>query len=472
MGKEEVLQKIEEIKDIALNFGLDFFPVIFEFVNNDIMLEACSYGLPVRARHWSYGRSYQHQKIYGEMGMSKVYEIVFNNNPSYAFLLNTNPDIINIMVGAHVFGHVHFFKHNIMFKDSDRSMIYKAAERASRVDKYIEQYGLNKVEHLMDIGFSLDNHIDWHKGVYRKPYPGRKVVEYKVNKAEFDDLLNINGNSKSLKQMVVGDKLPPHPEKDLLWFLINYAPLEEWEKDILNIIREESYYFYSIVSTKIMNEGFASFWHAELMHNYGNTKESEFIEFCKCHSAVVQPGSPFQINPYYLGFKVFTDIRERWDELHKQGKSDINGIQKVLQVAADEDDASFLRNYLTRDLADAMGLFNFGYRKKRDLDMKDDALTEEYGIIELKDRELNKIIDNIVKPTLNYGAPLISVQEVDGDTLVLSHDDVFGPLDKKYTQKTMEYMFELWGGPIELMTYNFNKEPVKYIFDEGGFDTL
>ncbi len=472
MGKEEVLQKIEEIKDIAIKSGLNFFPVIFEFVNNDIMLEACSYGLPVRARHWSYGRSYQHQKIYGEMGMSKVYEIVFNNNPAYAFLLNTNPDIINIMVGAHVFGHVHFFKHNIMFKNSDRSMIYKAAERASRVDKYIEQYGLNKVEHLMDIGFSLDNHIDWHKGVYRKQYPGRKVVEYKVNKAEFDDLLNINGNSKSLKQVVEGDKLPPHPEKDILWFMINYAPLEEWEKDVLNIIREESYYFYSIVSTKIMNEGFASFWHAELMHNYNNTKESEFIEFCKCHAAVVQPGSPFQINPYYLGFRVFTDIRERWDELHKQGKSDIDGIQKILQVAADEDDASFLRNYLTRDLAEAMGLFSFGYRKKRDPDMKDDALTEEYGIIELKDRELNKIIDNIVRPTLNYGAPLIRVQEVDGDTLVLSHDDVFGPLDKKYTQKTMEYMFELWGGPIELMTYNFNKEQIKYIFDEGGFDTL
>ena len=111
MGKENVLAKIAEIQDLAVENGLDFFPVIFEVVNRDIMLEACSYGLPVRARHWSYGRSYQHQKVYGEMGLSKVYEIVFNNDPSYAFLLNTNPDIINIMVGAHVFGHVHLKKH-------------------------------------------------------------------------------------------------------------------------------------------------------------------------------------------------------------------------------------------------------------------------------------------------------------------------------------------------------------------------
>jgi len=396
MGKENVLKHIAEIKDIATAEGLDTFPIIYEFVNRDIMLEACSYGLPVRSRHWSYGRSYQHQKIFGEMGMSKVYEIVFNNNPSYAFLLNTNSDIINIMIGAHVMGHVHFFKHNIAFQKSDRSMIYKAAERASRVDQYIEQYGLDKVEHLMDIGFALDNHIDWHKGVFRKKYPNRKIEERKVNFGEFEDLLNIGDTSKrSIKRVVIGDKIPPHPERDLLWFLTNYAPLEDWEKDTLEIIREESYYFYSIVSTKIMNEGFASFWHAELMHKYDGLSEGEFLEFCKCHSSVVQPGNPFSINPYYLGFKIFTDIRERWDKLHEDGESDINGIQKVFQVAAEEDDASFLRNYLTKDLVKTLGLFNYGYKEKRDPDIKDEDLTEDHGFIELKDRDINKINDKV-----------------------------------------------------------------------------
>lgn len=472
MGKEFVMKCIDDIKEMARADGLDFFPVVFEMVNKDIMLEACSYGLPVRARHWSYGRSYDHQRIYGEMGLSKVYEIVFNNDPSYAFLLDTNPDVINIMVGAHVFGHVHFFKHNIMFKGSDRNMIHRAAERASRVDEYIEQHGLEAVEHLMDIGFALDNHIDWTKGLFRKRYPAKKTIEEKVSRDEFEDLLNVNDNSKrSLRKRVIDDNLPPRPEKDLLWFIINYAPLEEWEKDVLGIIREESYYFYPIVMTKIMNEGFASFWHAELMFKYDGVKEQDHLEFCKCHAGVVNPGNPFSINPYYLGFKVFTDIRERWDKLHKEGKSDITGIQKVIQVAAEEDDASFLRNYLTVELAEEMGLFNYGYKYQRPDDAKEEELDERYGIIELKDRELSKIIDNIIRPTLNYGAPMITIDDVDGDILTLRHRDQFGALDEKYTEKTMAYLYELWGGPVELKTY-IDDAKVTYCFDESGFDVL
>jgi len=472
MGKEYVMKSIAEIEELAKQEGLDFFPTIFEIVDRDIMLEACSYGLPVRARHWSYGRSYQHQKIYGEMGFSKVYEIVFNNDPSYAFLMNTNPDVINIMVGAHVFGHVHFFKHNALFQGSDRSMIYRAAERAARVDDYIEQLGLDTIEHLMDIGFALDNHIDWHKGIFRKKYPKKRVIETIKKPGEFDDLLNIGSNSRtrSIRKKVVGDKLPPRPERDILWFLTNYAPLEDWERDILGIIREESFYFYPIVMTKIMNEGFASFWHAELMYKYKGLSEQEYFDFAKVHSGVINPGSPFNLNPYYLGFKIFTDIREKWDKLHKEGKSDINGIQKVIEVAAVEDDASFLRNYLTKELATKLGMFNYGYKLKRDPEENEEDLTDEHGIIELKDRELNKIIENLIRPTINYGAPLITVSEVDGDTLVLGHSDDFGPLDEKYTEKTMEYIYELWGGPIELKTYTYDGESITYNFDESGFD--
>lgn len=469
----DLSQKIKDIEQLARDSGLDFFPTVFELVNRDIMLEACSYGLPVRARHWSYGRSYQHQKIYGEMGFSKVYEIVFNNNPSYAFLLDTNPDIINIMVAAHVYGHVHFFKHNVMFKNSDRNMIHRAAERAARVDQYIEQYGLEKVENLMDMVFALDNHIDWQKGVFRKKYEGKKIIEDKVIFDEFEDLLNTKSNSKrSIRRRVKGAKFPPHPERDILWFLANYAPLEEWERDVLCIIREESYYFYPIVMTKIMNEGFASFWHAELMYKYGNIDEQDHLEFCKCHSSVVSPGNPFNLNPYYLGFKVFTDIRERWDRLYEEGKSEINGIQKVCQVAAEEDDASFLRNYLTKNLADRLGLFNYGYRHHRDEDQDENKLSEEYGIIELKDRDLDKIIENIIRPTLNYGAPLVVIEEVSGDTLVLNHKDQSGLLDEKYAEKTIEYLFKLWGGPIELKTRNKEKEKFSYYYDESGFSIL
>lgn len=468
MGQDYVIDAIADIEELAKSEGLDFYPTIFEFVDNSIMLEACSYGLPVRARHWSYGKSYQHQKLYGEMGLSKVYEIVFNNDPAYAFLLNTNPDIINIMVAAHVFGHVHFFKNNVMFKGSDRSMIYRAAERATRVDSYIEKYGLDKVEHMMDIGFSICNHIDWHKGVFRDKYPDKKIVNKIIKKDEFDDLLNIKrNNGRSVQKVVIGEKLPPQPEKDLLWFLANYAPLDDWERDILSIIREEAYYFYPIVQTKTLNEGFAVLWHSELMHKYNKISEEDFINFAKTHAGVVNPGSPFQINPYYLGFKILTDIKEKWDDLYSKGKSDLNGLAKVIQVAAEEDDASFFRNYLTKELAMKLGLFNYGYRHKRKPGAK---LTEQHGIIEIKDRDLDRIIENLIMPTINYGAPLITIDESDGDVLSLSHRDTFGPLDKTYAEKTMGYIYELWGGPIELNTYNDDNISLSYIFDEVGFD--
>lgn len=471
MTKENVTQRILEIEGLARSLGLDFYPTIYEFVNKDIMLEACSYGLPVRARHWSYGKSYQHSKIYGEMGLSRVYEIVFNNNPAYAFLMDNNTDIVNIMVGAHVMGHVHFFKNNIMFKDTDRSMVHRAAERATRVDSYIEQYGMDKVEHLMDIGMALDRHIDWNKGVYRKKYPARSTIQQRNNVSEFNDL-SVNKHARRLKKVVLNDSIPPHPEKDILWFLVNYGNLEDWEIDVLTILREEAFYFYPIVATKILNEGFASFFHAELMYQCKGITEEEYLDFAKCHSGVINPGNMFNINPYYIGFKILTDIREKWDKLHSEGKSEITGIQKVIQVAAEEDDYSFLRNYLTEELAGELGLFNYGYRAHRKPGMKKEDLKKEHGIIELKDRDLQKIIDNMMKHTVNYGAPLISIIEVDGDTLVMKHDDRVGPLDQKYTEKTLGYIYELWGCPVELETYGHEEQKITYYFDESGFGTL
>jgi len=119
-----------------------------------------------------------------------------------------------------------------------------------------------------------------------------------------------------------------------------------------------------------------------------------------------------------------------------------------------------------------LGLFNYGYRLNRDLDENPKKLTEEHGIVEIKDRDLDKIIDNIVGHTVNYGAPLITIEEADGDTLVMKHHDKNKPLDKKYASKTLEYIYELWGSNVELETYNSDGEGLTYIFDESGLDIL
>jgi len=229
---KEILEKRAAwFEEKAREMGLDFFPINWEVVPEEVMLEIMSYGLPTRARHWSYGQSYEYQKIQGEMGASKVYELVLNNDPSYAFLLDSNSDIANTMVIAHVIGHVHFFKHNYLFKQTDRKMVYHAAERAQRVEEYITEYGLERVEHIMDIAFAMDKNIDWHKGSNRKLYPKKKVGLKKRKAEEFDDLYG--KDNSGYKEVVINKNFPPKKEYDLLWFLSNYADLEPWGGDIL-----------------------------------------------------------------------------------------------------------------------------------------------------------------------------------------------------------------------------------------------
>lgn len=456
----EVLQgRLKVINEMAKDIGLDPYDIIYEFVSQDTMLEVISYGLPTRARHWSYGQSYEYQKAQGEMGFSKVYEVILNNDPSYAFMLDTNTDIANSMIIAHVIGHSHFFKNNYLFKKTDNKMVYHAAERAQRIEEYIQKYGIEIVEKTMDIGFALDRHINWDKGIHREKYQKRKPFFVNSTKDEFEDLL---GKRLSKKMVSPKNNFPPEPEYDLLWLLTNYSSeLQPWQIDVLEIIREESYYFYPQYMTKIMNEGFASFVHAELMANVDCINHAEHLEFCKLHEKVVQPGgSNLNINPYFLGFSIFTDIRKRWDALHKEGKSDLTGLEKVYKVVEDEDDISFIRNYLTKELAEELKLFSY------------EEISSSNGerAIKILDKKLDIIKETLVKDLYDYRAPVIAVTDLSDGFLQLEHrsKDV-GTLDKKHAEKVMQYIFEAWGSPINLETADEEGEILNYTYDEEGF---
>ena len=317
----------------------------------------------------------------------------------------------------------------------------------------------------MDIGMALDSHIDWHKGLYRKPYPKKSIRMREIKRGEFDDLILRKQKNTVIKE-VINDKFPPHPEKDLLWFFINYGPLEEWEKDVLDIIREESYYFYPQMMTKIMNEGWASFWHAELMFKYNGLRPEEHMDFCRDHERVVQPGgNPFRINPYFLGFRIFKDIEKRWDEKYKNGESTITGREKIFQVRKDEDDISFIRNYLTADLIEELKLFTFGYVE----DYPKDHNGEKF--IEIKERMREDVVETLVAPLYNGGSPKIVITGVGNEgTLLLRHDsENVCTLDFKYAEKTLEYIWDLWTAPIELSVKNDDGNDVILCFDEAGF---
>ncbi len=437
-------ERFDDIQKLAREAGLGFFETYFEVVPIEIMHEVAAYGLPTRAQHWSYGKVYNHQKIHGEMGLSKIYEIVLNNDPCYAFLLDTNPDVANLLVAAHVFGHCDFFKNNNYFAGSNRNMVNEAVDHALRIDEYIGRYGLERVERLMDIGFALDRHIDPRKGVPRKPYPAREVVEVETHAPDsYGDMFG--DRRRAITRKVIGDRLPPHPERDLLWFLGNYARLEPWERDVLEIIRSESYYFYPQFETKIMNEGWASYWHAELLNRYDDLTPEETLEFGVLHSSVVHPGSPTTVNPYYLGFKIFHDIRKRF------------GDDKLFEARRDENDLSFVRNYLTEELAEELKLFTFGYRNPRKTE------------VEVKSRNLNEVIEALSTPRYNYGAPRVVVQEVKDNALHLEQlRRDLAPLDQRYAEKTLEYVYELWKAPVHLLARDEDRE-VRLSYTIEGF---
>lgn len=424
MASDTLKKRFEEIEALAAAAGLDPYPICYFEVPSYKIYEVASYGLPTRYSHWSYGKFYQYQRTQGEMGYSKIYELILNNNPSYAFLDENNTETENLMIAAHCLGHSSFFKHNVMFKQcGEANMIQVSKQHADIIDQYRKDYGDDEVDEWIDVALALENHIDPHRGLNRKPYPVRHVEYQDRNISPWEDI--VKSTTPIVQKVVKGLHIPPHPEKDILWFLSQYCNLEPWQKHIFEIVRRESYYFFPQYKTKIINEGFASFWHAELMHQYalGNDNDygvkienplnnEEHLDFLCCHEKVVQPGAKIRLkietdevdefgyktgkkqkgwapwiqedpsifsratrlNPYYVGFCILRDIKKRWDEYYKQGYMEdewgekrevkITGNQKVLEVRNEEDDVSLLRNYLTEELVDELHLFNYGNNDK------------------------------------------------------------------------------------------------------------
>ena len=451
--------RLKEFEKMAEDIGMTHFPIEFEIVPQDVMLEVVTYALPARARHWVYGQSYDYQKYSDGMGYSKIYEVIMNNDPSYAFMLDSNSDTINTMVMAHCFGHSHCFKNNYLFQNTDRKMVYNAAERAQRIAEYVQKYGIEKVEHTMNIAFSIDKHIDWSKGEVRGGYGRPKKTIKELKKKEFDDILNPKAPSKI--EIFQNANFPPHPESDLLWFLSSNGILDDWQTDVFEIIRQESFYFYPQYSTKILNEGIASVIHAEFMSKLDSISPEEHLDFCRVHEKVVQPGgNPLNINPYFLGFTILQDIRKRWDNYKAAGESSMSGMEKMLDVVANEDDISLIKNYLTKELVEEMGLF--AYKSERDKN-GDTILT-------IKSRNPDDVAENLTKDMHNYRSPVITIEKASSDGMELIHHPHNGKtLDERNLAKVMGYIYELWRSPIDMQTIDDKGEIVHHTYDEAGF---
>lgn len=475
-------KRFDEIWALALKLGLDPFPISYEEVPREIIWDTASYGLPTRMSHWSFGRSFQHQKVNGEMGFSKIYELIINNNPSIALLDETNEDVTNLLICAHCIGHSDFFKHNLLFAPTNRNMVNQAEANAKLIDSFKDKYGIDTVEDWMDVGFSIDGHIDWNRGENRPKYPLPEHTFKTIYPLPYADLCGEDTKPQVIEE-IKNLGFPPHKEKDLLWFLLNYAQMLPWQREVLNIIRSEQFYFYPQGQTKIINEGWASFWHAEIMLNYENLTASEHMDFATKHSQIVRPGGGGSLNPYYVGFRVLTDIKKRWDEYYEAGKKDaafqkldqidfrdekhnvvmskMTGHEKMLRVRNEEDDISFIGNYLTRELCEDMELFTYG--------LAGDFEDEEDDDIIIKDRELDIVKRTMVGRLQNGGVPPIHITKADETGLYMIHDDVDKlPLEPFYAEKTLDYIFKTWKRPIFLETHDDAGNIIKWTAGKDG----
>jgi stage V sporulation protein R len=436
---------VQRLEELATRSGLSFYPVEFEAVPDSFMMEIAVYGLPVRMPHWSFGVRYIYQLIQRHMGHSRIFEVVFPGNPGHAYLAQSNGLAENVLVTAHVLGHADFARNNMLFRRCQEQVsehiVEHAASHARQIQQAIESHGMQRVESVLDAALALEQHIDVDQKLRRERYP-----EYLPDsKALVDD--DFRRRFAALDPAAAagafdGRKrapIPPHPERDILWFLASYAPeMESWERDVFLAVREESFYFYPVFATQIMNEGWASYWHARLLREADFVPQQAYLDAIKCHSDVVRPIAAGQqvalaINPYHLGFSLWERIVEK------------EGLESARQIMREDDDFSFVRNHLDRELAEKLGLFRFNARTD--------------GHIKVLENDLADLQDTLLAPKYNFGAPCVSVGHVRNDgTLELEHDHATDGrgLDLERARKVLDYVQRVWRRPVLLRTVDQN----------------
>ncbi|MAJ29223.1 SpoVR family protein [bacterium TMED181] len=467
----ELVEWKDTIRQVAVDSGLDFFEVLFEMVDYDEMNMIAAYGgFPVRYPHWRWGMQFEELQKQYSYGMAKIYELVINNDPCYAYLMRCNPLVDQKLVMSHVYGHSDFFKNNAWFGQTNRKMVDTIANHAVRINRYIDEHGKDTVEQFIDVCLSVENLIDIHSPYFsekesvteeqrakgRQEAQGNRIS----TRAYMEDFINPPDVIEKEKQAVLDqiektESFPQDPQKDILLFLLHHGRLQSWQRDVLAIVRDEAYYFAPQGMTKIMNEGWASFWHSKIMTG-GILDASELVDYADHHAGTMGGGSG-KLNPYKLGIELFRDIERRWNagqygaeweschDVHGRNDWDLNhnkGMEKIYSVRSTHNDITFIDEFLTEDFAVRQNLYTYKF----------DRAQSQY-VMESRDfREVkNKLLDQLA----NSGRPQIEV--VDGNygnrgELLLDHRWTGTPLKMDYARRTLENLEKLWGRPVHLKT--------------------
>lgn len=486
---KEVLEQIPAIEKACKEMGLDYYPIIVEFVRYDEMAELASYGgFPNRYPHWKWGQEYEELSRGYEYNQYRISEMVINTNPCYIYCMDSNTLVDNVDVIAHAIGHNDFFKNNVYFAPTDDNMMNKLANHGTRIRNYMARWGYEPVTEFIDQVIRIDTLIDtqkaWRKKTiknavlkdertYRHPnrlHAENNYMEGWVNSKEY-----LQKEHDRIEKEDAADFLDlfGKPDRDIFGYLKNNAPLKPWQQDIISMLYEESMYFAPQRLTKMLNEGWASFVDFHLLCRKGlaalgqKSEDAGIFHYAEHKMRVL--GGKWSTNPYKLGFELLLDIESRWNkgkfgqewddvkdmkEKEEWNKHTNQGLEKIFEVRKFYNDYTALQEFFTPELCAKLEFFNF--RKFPSGDHK------------ITDRDFEEIKSGLLKKYMNGGLPdirLCDPNHLNKGWFFIQHFWDDRPLYHKYVLETIIAVQRIWQNNVVLATRNSDGDEFVYLCD-------
>ncbi len=484
---KEVLAVLPRIEQECRKMGLDYFPIIVEFVSYDEMAELASYGgFPVRFPHWSFGMEYEEMARGYEFGQYRISEMVVNTNPCYIFCMDSNTLVDNVDVIAHAIGHNDFFKNNVFFEPTDENMMNKLANHGTRIRKYMARWGYEAVTEFIDHCLRINTLIDPSKAwktkkikeaVVRDKRDYRHPERLKATHDYMDSWVNpkgfIDDQHKEIERKDAADYLDifQGAVKDIMGYLKDAAPLKPWQQDIISMIYEESMYFSPQRVTKMINEGWASYVDYHIMCREGlaalGQKSVDAGIWAYAEHKMRVLGGKYSQNPYKTGFELLCDIEDRWNKgkfgPEWENCTDMNekqnwdkklglGMEKVFEVRKNYNDFLLVQEFFTPEFCEK----NKYYEWKR-------FPNGEYKII---NRDFKSIKKKLLQRYMNGGLPDIRLEDpnhLGKGWFLLQHQYDERPLYDQFARETLTSVHYFWGNTVLLATKTKDGDELVYV---------
>lgn len=468
------------LEEIARRCGLSFYPIFFERLADNEMSEVVAYnGYPSHYSHFKFGAEIERYRATHKYGLSHVYELVLPTNPCWAYLSKSADWVVQKTVVAHVIAHADFFHNNIYFRHTDGRSLEQMGHLRTLVDRFSDEEGRDVVEDFLSTLFSLTNLIGpsetlsdtqeedgLEKDSKKISLMPAYIRDFLYRPEDLEERREQQAAEDAHRSLVdAGLITPPHPTREILEYLLQYAPLREWEQQLLAGIIFEAKFFTAHRMTKIMNEGWAAYWHNKLM--IGEAKNSvppqlasgEVVRYCDFNGRILAPHKQ-SINPYALGRAIFERIEERWDKgmfgqewekIKRSGsRAEIDafdrkvglGRQKIFEVRRLYSDRRFLEEFFDETVAQNQKLFLFGENSD--------------GNQEVMSRTMAKIKSQLLFQLVNNGSPTIWLDDANFNeqgALFLRHEFGGVNLDEARLKGTLKALWRVWRRPVYLETW-------------------